>query len=259
MVPPGGAPRGAGPAGGRCPTIAFALAFVIILAGAAAQAATGFGFSLVAVPLLAATTDPRSAVVGVSLVSPLLTVAMTVRERASVRWRTTALLLGAALLGIPLGLLLLRGAPERVLTALIAVVALACTLLVWRGLRLGGGIPTVGVVGVLTGVLSTSTGTSGPPVVAAFQAMGYDRHTFRATLAAVFTGTGAASLLGFVLAGQVRPTAVGMGLAGLPAVALGWWLGNRIFARIDPVWFRRVVLIGLALSSAVTLTRALMP
>ncbi len=208
-------------------------------------------------PLLATTIGPRSAVVGASLVSILLTVTMTARERACVRWRTALLLLGASLLGMPVGLLVLRGAPERALTALIAVVALACTVLVWRGLRLGTGFRTVGVVGVLTGVLSTATGTSGPPLVAAFQAMGYDRDTFRATLAAVFAGTGALSLTGFLAAGQVGPTAVATGLVGVPAVAFGWWVGNRLFARIDPIWFRRVVLIGLVAISAVTLARAL--
>lgn len=230
---------------------------MIVLAGAATQATTGFGFSLVAAPLLAATTDPRTAVVALALVSPLLTVTMVARERASVRWRTATLLLGAALLGMPLGLLVLRSAPERMLTALIAVVALACTLLVWRGLRLGTGIRTVGMVGVLTGVLSTATGTSGPPLVAAFQAMGYDPRTFRATLAAVFAGTGALSLAAFFVAGQVRPAAVVTGLVGVPAVALGLWLGNRLFARLDPSRFRRIVLIGLVITSVVTLIRAL--
>jgi hypothetical protein len=235
-----------------------AIAFAIILTAAATQAVTGFGFALVAVPLLAAASDPRTAVVGVSLVGPLLSVTMAARERASVRWRTAALALGAALLGMPVGLLVLRSAPERALSALIAVVVLACTLLVWLDLRVGTGVRTVGMVGLLSGVLSTSTGTNGPPLVAAFQAMGYDPGTFRATLAAVFAGTGVCSLAGFMVAGQVRPSALATGLVGAPAVALGWWLGNRLFARLDPVWFRRVVLAGLVASSAVTLARALL-
>jgi hypothetical protein len=235
-----------------------AIAFAIILTAAATQAATGFGFALVAVPLLAATSDPRTAVVGASLVGPLLSVTIAARERASVRWRTAALVFGAALLGMPFGLLVLRSAPERALTALIAVVVLACTLLVWLDLRLGTGVRTVGMVGLVSGVLSTATGANGPPLVAAFQAMGYDPATFRATLAAVFAGTGVCSLAGFLLAGQVRPPALATALVGAPAVALGWWLGNRLFARLDRAWFRRVVLVGFVATSAVTLARALL-
>src|SRR5919198_575713 len=97
-----------------------------------------------------------TAVVGASLVGPLLSVTMAARERASVRWRTAALVLGAALLGMPVGLLVLRSAPERALTALIAIVVLACALLVWLDLRGGTRGRTVGGVGLLSGGLSTA-------------------------------------------------------------------------------------------------------
>jgi uncharacterized membrane protein YfcA len=231
--------------------------FAILLAASVTQAVTGFGFALVAVPLLAAATDARTAVVGAALVSPLITVTMAIRERTYVRWRTAVAIVGASLLGMPFGLLVLRGAPERSLTALIAVVALGCTLIVWRGIRIGTGVTTVGVVGVLTGALGAATGTSGPPLVAAFQAMGYDPRTFRATIAAVFTATGVLGLAGYAIAGQMRASAVAVGLAGAPAVALGWWAGNRLFARIDPALFRRVVLVALVVTSTATLARAL--
>jgi uncharacterized membrane protein YfcA len=232
-------------------------AFAILLAASFTQTVTGFGFALVAVPLLAQATDARTAVVGAALVSPLITVSTTVRERTHVRWRTAVAIVGAALLGMPFGLLVLRGAPERVLTALIALVAFACTLIVWRGMRIGTGVAAVGVVGLLTGALGAATGTGGPPLVAAFQAMGYDQRTFRATIAAVFTGSGILGLAAYAVTGQVRPSAIGVGLAGAPAVALGWWAGNRLFARIDPVRFRRLVLVALMVSSTITLARAL--
>jgi uncharacterized membrane protein YfcA len=232
-------------------------AFAILLAASFTQTVTGFGFALVAVPLLAQATDARTAVVGAALVSPLITVSTAVRERAHVRWRTAAAIVAAALLGMPFGLLVLRGAPERALTALIGVVALACTLIVWRGLRIGTSVAMVGMVGVLSGALGTATGTNGPPLVAAFQAMGYDPRTFRATIAAVFTGSGVLGLAAYAVAGQVRPSAVGVGLAGAPAVALGWWAGNRLFARIDPLRFRRLVIVALLLSCTITLLRAL--
>jgi hypothetical protein len=231
--------------------------FVILLAASVTQSVTGFGFALVAVPLLAAATDARTAVVGAALVSQLITVTMAARERTHVRWRTAVAIVGAALLGMPFGLLVLRGAPERVLTALIAVVAFACTLIVWRGTRIGTGIATVGVIGVLTGALGAATGTSGPPLVAAFQAMGYDPRTFRATIAVVFSGSGLFSIAGYAVAGQMHRGALWVALAGAPAVALGWWAGNRLFARIDPVRFRQVVLAGLVVSSTLTLARAL--
>ncbi|MBO4207920.1 sulfite exporter TauE/SafE family protein [Micromonospora echinofusca] len=233
------------------------VAFAIVLVAAVAQAVSGFGFALVAVPLLAVTTDARTAVVAAALPSLALTLVTMLRERRHIRWRTTALVAASALLGAPLGLLLLVVTPDRLLTALIAVMVLGCTVLVWSGVRMHAGPGVVGAVGVLCGVLTTAVGTNGPPLVAALHALGYDPRTFRATLAAIFTGTGSIGLVGFLAVGQVHGDALRIGVLGIPAVALGWWLGNLIFARIGPVVFRRVMLVGLTASAGAAIARSL--
>jgi uncharacterized membrane protein YfcA len=233
------------------------VAFTIVLLAAAVQAATGFGFGLVSIPLLALATDPRTAVVASAIASVAMTITAAVRERDHARWRTAGVLLAAAVVGMPAGLLVLRAAPERVLTGLIGVAVLACAVLIWRGLRVPSNRPAVVGVGLVAGVLSTSTGTNGPPLVAAFQAMGYDPRTFRATLAAVFTGTGACSLAGFALAGQVTMDAARVGLVGVPAVLLGWWAGNLVFHRIGAERFRRVVLAALVAGGIAIAVRAI--
>ncbi|MGS2619146.1 sulfite exporter TauE/SafE family protein [Micromonospora sp. LZ34] len=229
-------------------------AFGIVLLGAFAQAVSGFGYALVTVPLLAAAIDPRSAVVVSALTGIGLTLVAAVRERAYARWRIAAALTGTALLGLPLGLLVLARAPERALGAVIAVVVLGCVALVWSGVRIRTGPVGLSVVGVLVGVLTAATGTNGPPLVAAFHSLGYDPRTFRATLAATFTGTGLMGLAGFAATGQVHLDVARTAVVALPAVPLGWWLGNRVFHRIDPVLFRRIVLLGLLGSAGTALT-----
>jgi uncharacterized protein len=232
------------------------VAFTIVLFAAAIQATTGFGFGMFSVPLLALTTDPRTAVVASGIAGLAMTITAAVRERYHAQWRTAGVLLAAAVVGMPAGLLVLRAAPERVLTALLGVAVVACALLVWRGLRVPSNRPAVVGAGLVAGVLSTSTGTNGPPLVAAFQAMGYDPRTFRATLAAVFTGTGICSVAGFALAGQVTTEAARVGVVGVPAVLLGWWAGNLLFHRIEPGRFRRVVLAALVAGGLAIAARA---
>ncbi|WP_158610071.1 sulfite exporter TauE/SafE family protein [Micromonospora globbae] len=228
-------------------------AFGIVLLGAVAQAVSGFGFALVTVPLLAALIDPRGAVVVSALTGFGLTMVAAVRERAYARWPVAAALAGTALLGLPLGLLVLARAPERALNATIAVVVLGCVALVWSGARIRTGRVGLGAVGVLVGVLTAATGTNGPPLVAAFHSLGYDPRTFRATLAATFAGTGVMGLVGFAATGQVHVDTVRTALVALPAVPLGWWLGNRLFHRVDPAVFRRIVLVGLLGSAGTAL------
>ncbi|WP_158289830.1 sulfite exporter TauE/SafE family protein [Micromonospora sp. S4605] len=227
--------------------------FGVVLLGAFAQAVSGFGYALVTVPLLTVVVDPRAAVVLSALTGIGLTLVAAVRERAYARWRVAATLTGAALLGLPLGLLVLARAPERALSALIAVVVLGCVVLVWSGVRLRTGRAGLGAVGVLVGVLTAATGTNGPPLVAAFHSLGYDPRTFRATLAATFAGTGLMGLAGFAATGQLHLDVARAALVALPAVPLGWWLGNRLFRRIDPLLFRRIVLVGLLGSAGTAL------
>ncbi|MFI6231833.1 sulfite exporter TauE/SafE family protein [Micromonospora echinospora] len=229
------------------------VAFGIVLLGAFAQSVSGFGFALVAVPLLATVIDPRTAVVVTALTNIWLTVVAVARDHRHVRWRVTGALTAAALVGAPFGLLVLVTFPERLLSALIAVVVLGSVVLVWSGARLRTGALGIGAVGVLAGVLTTATGTNGPPLVAAFHSLGYDPRTFRATLAAVFSGAGLIALAGFALAGRIDAEVLRLSLAALPAVPLGWWLGNLVFDRIAPAVFRRIVLVGLIGSAGAAL------
>jgi uncharacterized membrane protein YfcA len=224
-----------------------AWAFVMVTMSAAAQALTGFGFALLAVPLLALVTSVENAVVAACIASLALTSGTTWVERAHVRWSTAGRLVAASAVGLPIGLLILTTLSDRALAVLVGVVVLASTWIVW---------PTLAGIGVLVGVLTTSTGTNGPPLVAAFQSLGYPPRAFRATLATVFTGCGAVSLGLFIVGGEVSPRALDLALVGIPAIALGWWLGDRVFHRVPAERFRGLVLVALILASTITIVRS---
>ncbi|MFI7131991.1 sulfite exporter TauE/SafE family protein [Nonomuraea sp. NPDC050153] len=232
-------------------------AAVIILIASTVHAVTGFGYALVATPLLALTVDPHTAVVSTTLSALAMTITIGVRQRHHAEWKVAMIAMVGIVLGLPIGLWVYGVASERVLTALIGVGVLGCTVMVWRRVKVPGNVPTLVGVGILSGALSTSTGTNGPPMVAAFQGMGYDPSKFRATLSAVFAGTSVFSLVGFAVAGEVNSQSLWIGLVGVPIVQLGWFAGNAIFKRIDADRFRKVLLAALLVSAAVTLASAL--
>ena len=232
-------------------------AAVIILIASSVHAVTGFGYALVATPLLALTVDPHTAVVATTLSALAMTVTIGVRQRHHAEWKVAMIAMAGIMLGMPLGLWVYGVTSERMLTALIGVGVLGCTVMVWRRVKVPGNVPVLVGAGLISGALSTSTGTNGPPMVAAFQGMGYDPHKFRATLAAVFAGTSVLSLIGFAVAGQVNTQSLWIGLIGVPVVQLGWFAGNAVFSRIDPDRFRSVVLVALLVSAALTLWSAL--
>lgn len=234
----------------------YALAFAVFAVAALAQAVSGFGFALVSIPLLTILTQPGTALVAVAIVALPMTVGIFVVERAHVSWRPVWQLVIPAALAMPIGLVVLLTVPEAAMTAAIAVVVVGCTVLVWREWRFTGSAARVCAAGVFSGVLSTTTGTNGPALVATLQGMGFPPRPFRATLAAVFAVNGAISLIAFGAAGVVTARSAALAAIGLPAIAAGGWLGNRLFSRIDAARFRRVLIAGLIASSTVALAHA---
>ncbi len=234
----------------------YLFAFAVITLAAFAQSVSGFGFSLVAVPLLAMGVGPQPAVVAATVVSMCMNGVTAYAHRRHVDVPAARRLLLSVLLGLPLGLLALRLLPDYALVAVIAVVTLGCTVIVWRGWRISPTGWALRGAGLLSGLLTTATATNGPPLVAALQAMRLEPRSFRATLALLFVTVSPIAVAGFALTGLLTPLAAAMAGIGLPAAALGGWLGNRLFSSFDAGSFRKVVLSALVISSLAALANA---
>jgi uncharacterized protein len=234
-----------------------ALVAAVFALGAAAQAASGFGFALLAIPLLSIVVGPKTAVVATSMIGLGFTGFMVVHNHRHVDRRAVLVAAAAGSLGMPFGLWIITHAGEATLRGIIAAVVLVFTLLLWRGLSLPDRTVTDAGAGLASGVLSTSTGTNGPPLVVAFHAKGLAPSAFRATLAAVFAFQGLVALSAFALTGQVTERTAAVAAAGVPGVVVGWVAGQWAFRRTDPAMFRHLVLAMLALSGLIGLLAAL--
>lgn len=232
--------------------LACASALVFVLA-ALAQAITGFGSALVAVPLLAVLVEPSEAVVAATTVSLALTGGAAWRERPHVERRAGGVLTLAGALGMPLGLWVMTVADERSLRAGIAVTMLVLVALVASGLRVG----RHGMVGagLVSGALLTSTGMNGPPLVMAL--LDRDPRSYRATLQAVFAGQDLVAVTAFAALGHMSATALALTVGGVAGLPLGWRIGDRIFQRITAARLRPLVLALLVATAASMLLTAL--
>jgi uncharacterized protein len=219
-------------------------AAAIFVAAALAQAVTGFGSALVAVPLLTLVTDPVTAVVVATGVSLVLSSGAAWRERAHVDVRPARTLTVAGVLGMPAGLLVLALLDEALLTACIAVTMLVLVVLVACGLR----IPerALPVAGLASGALLTSTGMNGPPLVMAL--VEREPVRYRATLQAAFAGQDLVAVAAFVVLGLVHREALLLTVAGTLGLPIGWRVGDVVFRRIPADRLRHVVVGGLVLT-----------
>ena len=131
------------------------------------------------------------------------------------------------------------------------------TAWLWRGLKVPEGRATELTAGFVSGTLSTSVGTNGPPMVIAFQAVGLEPKPFRATLQACFVGQGSIALALFWSRGLIVHDVGTAFLIGAPAAVIGALLGDRVAPRVHVGPFRNAVLILLVCSGALALGDAL--
>ena len=231
--------------------VAGVAAAVFVLA-AMAQAITGFGSALVAVPLLTLVVHPIAAVVAATAVSLVLTSGAAWRERSYVDVASARVLTLTGVLGMPLGLVPLVLADEARLEAWIAATMLVMVLLVAAGVRIGArGLP---VAGVLSGALLTSTGMNGPPLVMAL--MEREPRRYRATLQGVFAVQDVVAVAAFLALGYVDREVALLTASGLVGIPIGWRLGDAVFHRIPAARLRPVIVAGLVLTAASVLLAA---
>jgi uncharacterized membrane protein YfcA len=222
-------------------TVVILAAVVAAVVGGAAQAVTGFGFALVAVPLLTLTVTPHDAVIVVTATSAVLSAGAAAANRGHIHHSLTTRIALAALLGMPFGLVALLVLPARVLTVAVAMVApafLALSITPVRG-RTGQGL--VVSAGLISGAALTATGMNGPPVVAALHAFHLSPVRQRATLQAIFTMQDVLAVVAFAVAGQMTGRIWLLALCAVPGAGIGWVAGNRFFQRLDDRISRRLV------------------
>jgi uncharacterized membrane protein YfcA len=231
--------------------------FGVVAVAAAAQAVSGFGFALIATPVIAVLVGPKEAVVGLTMVGLVLVAMLSLRSRGHVERSVVATVTVAAILGMPIGLLVLERADDRTLTAVIATVVIVFAVLLWRGLRLPSNRGTDAIAGFVAGTLSTSTGTSGPPIAIALSSKQMSPAAFRGTISAIFLVQGSVALVAFAIGGEVRAGALWVALAGLPGLLAGSCVGEYRFRRLDAARFRTIVFGMLLISGIVSLAGAL--
>ena len=111
-------------------------------------------------------------------------------------------------------------------------------------------------VGVLNGVIGGATGLAGIITVIWTSMRGWSRDEQRA----VFQPTGVVSFLMIIVAlggvGIITVDTIHLSLLGLPALAVGTWLGWMLYGKLDESAFRRIVLVLLLLSGAALMASA---
>ncbi len=179
--------------------------------------------------------------------------------------RPELVLLGtAALLGVPVGLILLRTLPAGSVSA-----ALGAVLVLYGGYSLAEELANLRAVhlqisnrrwapafGLLSGLLGSAYNFNGVPVAVYGSLRGWDPDRFRGTLQAHFLVTGLLIVVGQGLSGLWAGEVFKLYLLSIPGIALAVLVGTKLRQRLPVAPFRRYVLGLIVALGALMLVKA---
>jgi uncharacterized membrane protein YfcA len=220
---------------------------LVIFFATVVRSALGFGEALVAVPLLALVIPVEIAAPLAVLVSITVALAILLQDWPKVHVRTAGWLVAATVLGIPVGLSLLKAGAEPVVKAILAGVIIA-----FSAYCLGGRTPLelkddklAGVFGFVAGILGGAYGMNGPPLVIYGALRRWPPDFFRATLQGYFLPASFVGMAGYWVTGLWVPAVTHYYLLSLPVVVAAIILGRAIHHRFKDRRFLMYVHVGL--------------
>jgi uncharacterized membrane protein YfcA len=219
---------------------------------------TGFGYAIVATPLLLATGFSLPFVVTANLALALATrVTVVVRLRQTVDWRRAGLLVAGSVPGLYLGAATLRAVdptPIKIGVSVL-VIGLAVVLAVRTSAPAGAPVPGAPVAaGFAGGFLGTMSSLNGVPPALLLTRRGVAPRSFIADLAAYFVASNTIGLVLLFATGAISHRALfPAAVVWLPGSIVANAIGVALAPRLPERWFRRLTLAIVFTTGVVTL------
>jgi uncharacterized membrane protein YfcA len=230
-------------------------AALAIAASAFVQASVGFGYALIAAPVLALISD-RLVPGPVMLSSLLLSAATGFRERHAVDRRGVGVALAGRLPGVLAAGAVAVALPGEASNLLFGALVLLAAAISASGLRPKMTTPILLLAGFSSGLMGTLTAIGGPPMALVYQHA--DGPTLRASLNSYFAVGSLMSICVLWWAGHFGVREALLGLALLPAVAVGFAASGVMRRAIDRGYTRRAVLTVASASAIAVIVKTLL-
>lgn len=219
------------------------------------QTITGFGYALAAAPLLAFFMDPKEAVMLVLTTGLITKIMLLTGTKNGGRFKDIVPLFLASLAGTLPGAYVVTAISADALKACIGVTLLLTTFAMCTNCSIPVTRPRLAqnVVGMVSGFLGATTSLSGPPLVLYYLNENAEKERLRANLTRYFLLGNLATLVMSYYFGTLHPSTLILPvIASLPALAFGVWIGDKLFSRMNPQFFRRLAIGVISISGLVT-------
>lgn len=214
---------------------------MIVLGASFLQAGTGFGFSIMATPFLLLIFEPHHAIQINIILSIFLSIMMMPKIYKEINWILLKRLLFGGLLGLPIGVVIYAFMDVHWLKILISILILLITLLLVFNFKFQQSKQRDIIAGVISGLLTTSIGMPGPPLLIYFSGIGADKTTLRSTTLSFYMFIYTASLfMQIAVSGQSDQFVWNISIYSIPIVIIGTMAGQLLFKRLNRRMFQKI-------------------
>lgn len=230
---------------------------LIVLCASLLQACTGFGFSIMATPFLLMVFSPHAAIqinIILSIVISLLVVPAIHKEID--RPLFFRLVKGSAI-GAPIGIAVYALADVELLRLGVSVIILTLTAMLALKYRIRHTPAMDYVTGNLSGILTTSLGLPGVPLLLYFTGGRVDKGVLRSTALAYFLFIYTVALVLQFVVGSTDEQSWTSAVLLIPVTILGLFLGQALFRFVDQRRFEVITLVILGTTGAYLLATSI--
>lgn len=210
----------------------------IILVASVLQASTGFGFSIMATPFLLMLFLPQEAIQINIILSLIISISLIWKIRMDIDFILLKRFIFGSIVGVPFGILLFISININTFKLAISILLLLLTLLLICNVKVRSTPFRDFVVGGLSGLLTTSIGMPGPPLLLYFTGTDTEKEKLRATTLAFYLYIYFISLLTQILFTGTNITIWKSSFYAIPIVFLGLFIGQIIFKWLNQQVFK---------------------
>ncbi|GAB6171187.1 sulfite exporter TauE/SafE family protein [Paradesulfitobacterium aromaticivorans] len=209
------------------------LLVVIVLVATTLQVGTGFGFSIMATPFLLLLYEGHDAIQINVILAVVISLVMVFKIRHDADKALLLQLIKGSVAGIPIGMVFFLMLDVRFLKILVSTLILLLTFLLMLRLKIRQSKRKDLLTGGISGFLSASLGMPGPPLLIYFSGIGMPKERVRSTILAFAIVVYSVSfVLQLVLYGTNKTVWLAS-LSSLPVLAVGTFLGQLLFQKLN--------------------------
>lgn len=236
--------------------------FAVLILSSFLQTVTGFGYAIITAPLLALALGAKATVMLVMLTGLIIRLFLMRAIKNEGSFKAIFLLITASIIGAIPGGYVMTIISSDGLKLFIGIVLLLATAAMWKNctIRIRHHKFVEIIVGALSGFLATTTSINGPPVVLYYlnSKVEENKSLFRANLTRYFLLINIASIIISYFAGNLRMGELWFHtLMAIPALYIGFYIGEKYFHRINTDSFRKASLLMVLVSSIAIISTVL--